>query len=222
MNKAVTIKKALAYLRDGMTVMIGGFMAAGTPHALIQAMVEKGLKDLTIIVNDTAFPGVGIGKLIDARAVKKVIASHIGTNPVTGKLMTGGEIEVDLVPQGTLVERIRCGGAGLGGVLTPTGTGTVVEQGKQKLFVNGREYLLELPLRADVALIKAHRADKAGNLTFRRAARNFNPVMATAADLVIAETEHLLEIGGLDPDEIMAPGIFVHMVIQPEGGKELG
>lgn len=218
MNKSATVQQAVSRIRDGMTIMVGGFMAAGTPDTLIDALVEKGIRGLTLVSNDTAFPGKGVGKLIDAGLVKKVIASHIGTNPVTGKLMNAGEIEVQLVPQGTLVERIRSGGAGLGGFLTPTGIGTVVEEGKEKIVVGGKEFLLELPLRADVALVKAFRADLSGNLAFRRAARNFNPVMATAADLVIAETEQLVEIGEIDPDAVMLPGIFVDMVVcQGEG-----
>ncbi|KKM10182.1 hypothetical protein SY88_14855 [Clostridiales bacterium PH28_bin88] len=219
MNKSETVQQAVSCIRDGMTIMVGGFMAAGTPDTLIDALVEKGVRGLTLVSNDTAFPGKGVGKLIDAGLVKKVIASHIGTNPVTGKLMNAGEIEVQLVPQGTLVERIRSGGAGLGGVLTPTGIGTVVEEGKEKIVVGGKEFLLELPLRADVALVKAFRADLSGNLAFRRAARNFNPVMATAADLVIAETEQLVDIGEMDPDAVMLPGIFVDVVVCREEEK---
>jgi acetate CoA/acetoacetate CoA-transferase alpha subunit len=145
--------------------------------------------------------------------VKKIIASHIGTNPETGRQMIAGETVVELVPQGTLAERIRAGGAGLGGILTPTGLGTVVEEGKEKLLVNGKEYLLELPLRADIALLKAYKADKAGNLIYRQSARNFNPIMALAADLVIVEVEEVVEVGEIKPDEVMTPGILVDKVV---------
>lgn len=160
MNKVVTMDQALEHIKDGMTVMIGGFLGVGNPHKIIDAMVEKGVKDLTLIANDTAFPDVGLGKLIVNKQVKKAIVSHIGTNPETGRQMNEGETEVILVPQGTLIEQIRAGGAGLGGVLTPTGVGTVVEEGKQKLTIDGKEYLLEKPLKADVALIFGSIVDK--------------------------------------------------------------
>lgn len=218
MDKVITIQQAVASVRDGMTLMIGGFMTAGTPETLMDALVATGAKELTVICNDTGFPGKGIGKLIVNKRIKKLLASHIGTNPDTGRQMTSGETEVTLIPQGTLAERIRCGGAGLGGFLTPTGVGTVVAEGKQVITIGGREYLLELPLRADVALLKAYKADKMGNLVYRRSSRNFNPLMAMAADLVIAEVEQVLEAGELDPDEVMTPGIFVHHVVL--GGDE--
>ncbi len=156
---------------------------------LCHAILDSNVKDLTLIANDTAFIETGVGPLIMNRRVKKVIASHIGTNPETGRQMIAGELDVELVPQGTLAERVRAGGSGLGGVLTPTGVGTVVEEGKEKLTVDGREYLLEKPLRADVALLKAYKADKAGNLVYHRSARNFNPLMALAADTVIVQVE---------------------------------
>ncbi len=197
-----------------MTVMIGGFLACGTPESLIDALVQKGVKDLTVIANDTAFPDKGIGKLVVNRQLKKVTVSHIGTNPETGRQMHAGELTVELVPQGTLAECIRAGGFGLGGFLTPTGVGTVVENGKQKLTIGGREYLLELPLKADVALLKAAKADKAGNLVFRKAARNFNPLMATAAEIVIVEAQEIVETGTIDPDEVMTPGIFVDYLVR--------
>jgi acetate CoA/acetoacetate CoA-transferase alpha subunit len=194
--------------------MIGGFLGTGTPESLVDGLVEKKIKDLTIIANDTAFIDKGVGKLVVNKQVKKAIVSHIGTNPETGRQMNAGEMEVILVPQGTLAERIRCAGAGLGGVLTPTGVGTVVEQGKEKKEIDGKTYLLELPLKADIALIKAAKADTMGNLVYRRAARNFNPLMAMAADFVIVEAEEIVEVGGLDPDEIMTPGIFVDLIIK--------
>lgn len=201
-------------VKDGMTVMIGGFLACGTPESLIDVLVQKGVKNLTVIANDTATPEKGIGKLVVNRQLKKVTVSHIGTNPETGRQMHAGELTVELVPQGTLAECIRAGGFGLGGFLTPTGVGTVVEDGKQKLTIGGREYLLELPLKADVALLKAAKADKAGNLVFRKAARNFNPLMATAAEIVIVEAQEIVETGTIDPDEVMTPGIFVDYLVR--------
>ncbi|MCX7779749.1 MAG: acetate CoA-transferase subunit alpha [Negativicutes bacterium] len=214
MSKITTVQQALANVCDGMTLMIGGFLAVGTPESLVDALVASKTKDLTVIANDTAFPDKGIGKLVVNRQLRRVIVSHIGTNPETGRQMNAGELDVELVPQGSLAEKIRAGGAGLGGVLTPTGLGTIVEDGKQKLVVAGKEYLVEPALRADVALIKAHIADKAGNLVFRRTARNFNPVMAMAADVVVVEAEKVVEVGEIDPDLVMAPGIFVDWIVQ--------
>ena len=214
MAKMITQQAAAAMVKDGMTVMIGGFLAVGTPETLVDALVAQGTKDLTVIANDTATPEKGIGKLVVKKQLKKAIVSHIGTNPETGRQMNAGELAVDLVPQGTLAERIRAGGAGLGGVLTPTGLGTVVADGKQIITVDGREFLLEKPLRADVALIKAHTADKAGNLVFHSSARNFNPLMATAAGVVIVEATNIVEIGALEPDAVMLPGIFVKYLVQ--------
>lgn len=199
--------------RDGMTVMFGGFFAVGTPAGVVSVLLEKGVRDLTLIGNDTSMPGTGVAPLISAGQVKKVVVSHIGTNPETGRRMINGELDVELVPQGTLAERIRCGGSGLGGVLTPTGVGTVVEEGKTKMVVSNREYLLELPLRADVAILKAKKADRAGNLVYERAARNFNPVMAFAADLVIVEVEELVDTGDIDPDMVMTPAALVDMIV---------
>ena len=218
MNKVRRSAEALAGIREGMTVMIGGFLAVGTPLVLVDELVKKQVRNLTVIANDTAMPDRGIGRLIVNRQAKKVIVSHIGTNPETGRQLMAGELEVELTPQGTLAEKIRAGGSGLGGVLTPTGVGTVVEEGKQKIKINDRDYLLELPLRADVALIYAHKADKAGNLIFRRSARNFNPVMAMAADLVIAQVSEVVEIGAIDPDEVMVPGIVIDYIVAEQGG----
>jgi acetate CoA/acetoacetate CoA-transferase alpha subunit len=214
MAKIITPQAAVELLRDGMTLMIGGFLAVGTPEKLVDALVAKGTKNLTIIGNDTATPEKGIGKLVVNRQLKKAIVSHIGTNPETGRQMNAGELEVELAPQGSLAERIRAAGAGLGGVLTPTGLGTVVAEGKQVLTIDGRDFLLEKPLKADVALLKAYTADKAGNLIFRRSARNFNPVMGTAATVVIAEVQNIVEVGAIDPDAVMLPGIFVHYLVQ--------
>lgn len=214
MIKMTTREKALEVLKDSQVFMIGGFLNVGTPESLVDGLIEKGVRDITFIANDTAFPDIGVGKLIVKKLVKKVIVSHIGTNPETGKQMNAGELEVELVPQGSLAERIRCGGAGLGGVLTPTGVGTVVEQNKKKISMHGKDYLLEKPLFADIALIKAAKADTFGNLVYRRSARNFNPIMAMAAKLVIVEAEEIVEMGDLDPDDVMTPGIFVDLIIK--------
>ena len=219
MNKMISREDVASLFTDGMTIMAGGFMGVGTPQELVTAMLEANVKDITLIANDTAFVETGVGPLIVNKRVKKVIASHIGTNPETGRQMIAGEMEVELVPQGTLAERVRAGGSGLGGVLTPTGVGTVVEDGKEKITVDGREYLLEKPLRAEVALLKAFKADKAGNLIYHRSARNFNPLMALAADTVIVQVEQLVEVGEIDPDEVMTPGILVDK-IYVQGGRQ--
>ena len=207
-----------SHFHDGMSIMFGGFMGVGTPEGIVREILDSGVKGLTIIGNDTAFADNGVGILIANRRVAKVIASHIGTNPETGRQMIAGEIEVELVPQGTLAERIRSGGSGLGGVLTPTGVGTIVEDGKTKLTVGGVEYLVERALRADLAIVKAHRADDKGNLTYQRAARNFNPLIAMAADYVVAEADEIVAAGQIDPELVMTPGILVDALILA-GGK---
>ncbi len=214
MVKIISAVEAAAMVKENMAVMVGGFLGCGTPQSLVDEVLVGGTKDLTLICNDTAFPDAGVGKLIVNKQFKKIIVSHIGTNPETGRQMNAGELDVDLVPQGTLAERIRSAGFGLGGILTPTGVGTPVEAGKQKLTIEGKDYLLELPLKADVALIKAYKADKAGNLVYRCAARNFNPLMATAATVVIVEAQQIVETGEIDPDEVMTPGIFVNYLVQ--------
>ncbi|MDX5628146.1 MULTISPECIES: acetate CoA-transferase subunit alpha [unclassified Brenneria] len=214
-DKRIKISQVAQYFNDGMTIMVGGFMGIGTPPRLIAALLDSGVKELTLICNDTAFVDTGIGPLITNGRVKKVIASHIGTNPETGRRMIAGEIDVELVPQGTLTERIRCGGAGLGGVLTPTGVGTVVEEGKQKITQNGIDYLLELPLRADLALIQAHTADLFGNLTYELTARNFNPLIALAADRVIVEPDALVNTGDIAPDVVVTPGALINHIVVP-------
>jgi len=216
MNKLISIDEAVAKIQDGMTVMIGGFLAVGTPEAIIDALVKKGVKDLTIIANDTGFPDKGIGKLIVNKQVKKTIASHIGTNKETGNQMNSGEMEVELAPQGTLAERIRCGGAGLGGFLTPTGLGTIVQDGKEVITVDGQEYILEKPLKADVALLFGSKVDKKGNVYYNQATRNFNPLIATAADTVIVQAEELVEVGDIDPNVVMTPYIFVDYIVKGE------
>lgn len=197
---------------DGDTVMIGGFMAIGSPHKIIDALIEQQTKNLHLIANDTGYSDKGIGKLISAKAIASLKASHIGLNPETGRQMTAGEIEVDLIPQGTLVERIRSGGAGIGGFLTETGIGTVVEENKQKLTIDGKDYILELPLKAKVALIRASIVDKAGNCIFNKTTSNFNPLMATAADLVIVEAEQVVEVGEIDADRFTLPGTFIDFI----------
>jgi acetate CoA/acetoacetate CoA-transferase alpha subunit len=211
--QTTTLESAVALIPDGASLMIGGFMGVGTPERLMDELLRQGKRELTVIANDTALPGVGIGKLISGKAVRKVIASHIGLNPETQKKMIAGEIEVELIPQGTLIERIRAGGYGLGGILTPTGVGTVVEEGKRKIEVDGREYLLELPLRADFALVEAFLADYLGNLTYVLTARNFNPVIAMAATTVIADAEHVVPVGMISPDHVITPAPLVDYLV---------
>ena len=218
MHKRVSIEEAIEKIEDGMTIMVGGFLGCGNPHRLIEALAAKGTKDLTLICNDTSFPEYGVGKLVVNKQFKKIIASHVGTNPETGRQMNEKETEVVLVPQGTLAEQVRAGGAGLGGILTPTGVGTVVEEGKEKLTVDGVEYLLEKPLRADVALIAAQKADEYGNLVYFGATRNFNNLMATAAETVIVEVDEVVKVGELDPNEVVTPGIFVSHIVN--GGEK--
>lgn len=215
-DKFLTLEQVTRLFRDGMTIMVGGFMGIGTPPRLVNALLDSGVGDLTLIANDTAFVDTGIGPLIVNGRVKKVIASHIGTNPETGRRMINGEMEVQLVPQGTLTEQIRCGGAGLGGVLTPTGVGTIVEEGKQRLTLDGTDYLLERPLRADLALIRAYQADPLGNLTYRLSARNFNPLIALAADITLAEPDALVRVGDIDPDQVVTPGALIDHILTPQ------
>lgn len=217
MKQAINPTQAAALVSNGSTVMIGGFIGVGSPHRLIGALVERGARNLTVIANDTARPGLGVGRLIEAGCVSRVITSHIGTNPVTQQKMLSGEIVVDLVPQGTLAERIRAGGAGLGGVLTATGLGTLVAEGRQTVELDGQSYLVEPALKADVALIAARSADYAGNLVYSLTARNFNPLMAMAAGLVIAETNEVVLLGVLAPDMIHTPGVLIdHLLERPK------
>lgn len=218
MNKLISVDDAVNMINDGMSIMVGGFLGCKNPFKIVNALVEKGVKDITLIANDTSFPEVGIGKLIVNKQVKKLIASHIGTNKETGNQMNAGELDVELVPQGTLAERIRAAGAGLGGILTPTGIGTIVADGKKIIEVDGKEYLLEKPLRADVAIIVGAKVDKKGNVRYSKATRNFNPIMATAANIVIVEADEIVEVGELDPDDVMTPGIFVNYIVL--GGNE--
>ncbi len=214
MKKGISLAAAISEVKDGMSVMIGGFLGTGTPEAFIDELVAQGTKRLTVIGNDTSFPDRGIGKLIVNKQVAKAIVSHIGTNPETGRQMNAGEIEVVLVPQGTLAEQIRAGGAGLGAVVTPTGVGTIVEEGKQKITLDGREYLIELPIKADIALLQAEWADENGNLIFDKSARNFNPLMAFAAETVIVLAKNIVPVGQLDPDHVMTPGVLVKYIVK--------
>jgi len=216
MKGALKPEAAAELIPDGSSLLIGGFMAVGSPERLIDAMVERGTRDLTVIANDTAMPGKGIGKLISAGMVSRVIASHIGLNPETQAKMIAGEIACELVPQGTLIERIRAGGMGLGGVLTPTGLGTEVEDDKPVIEVEGKRYLLETPIKADFALIGAWQADYVGNLSYLLTAQNFNPVMALAGRVVIAEPESIVPVGVIAPDAVKTPGVLVdHLLIRP-------
>jgi acetate CoA/acetoacetate CoA-transferase alpha subunit len=211
--KTIPLQEAVGLIPDGACLMIGGFIACGTPEPLMDELVRQGKRNLTVIANDTATPGVGIGKLVRAKLLRKLITSHIGLNPETQQQMLAGELEVELVPQGTLIERIRAGGSGLGGILTPTGVGTVVEKGKQKLCVEGRDYLLETALHADFALVHALMCDYLGNVAYALTARNFNPVIATAATTVIVTAEHIVPVGAIAPDHVVTPAPLVDYVI---------
>jgi acetate CoA/acetoacetate CoA-transferase alpha subunit len=215
MKGALTPEAAAELIPEGASLMIGGFMAVGSPERLIDAIAARGTGSLTVIANDTAMPGRGIGKLISAGLVRHVIASHIGLNPETQAKMIAGEITCELVPQGTLIERIRAGGMGLGGVLTPTGLATEVEVGKQIVEVQGNRYLLETPLKADFALIGAWQADYVGNLSYMLTAHNFNPIIALAGHTVIAEAESIVPVGVIPPDAVKTPGVLVdHLLVR--------
>ena len=211
--RPISLQAAVELIPDGASVMIGGFMGVGTPERLVDELVRQEKRGLTVIANDNALPGTGIGKLVSAGVMRKTIASHIGLNPETQKQMLAGELEVDLVPQGTLIERIRAGGYGLGGVLTPTGVGTVVEEGTQRIEVDGKPFLLETALRADFALVQAFLADYDGNLSYALTARNFNPLIALAAATVIAEVEHIVPVGVIAPDHVVTPAPVVDYLI---------
>jgi acetate CoA/acetoacetate CoA-transferase alpha subunit len=211
--QTVSLEQAIAMIPDGASLMIGGFMAVGTPERVVDEIVRQNKRNLTVIANDTASPGRGIGKMIAAQLVQKVIVSHIGLNPETQRQMTAGELEVELVPQGTLIERIRAGGFGLGGVLTQTGLGTTVEAGKQQIKVDGKTYLLEVALRADFALVHAFLVDYLGNLSYALTARNFNPLIAMAGGTVIADADNIVPIGVISPDHIVTPAPLVDYLV---------
>ena len=214
MNKFISLTDAAAKIKDGMTLMIGGFLGHGAPDKIIDELVKSDVKNLTLIVNDSGFPDKGCGKLVSNHQVKKLIVSHIGTNPDSGKKMNSGEMDIEFSPQGTLAERVRCGGSGLGGVLTPVGIGTIIEENKQIIHVDGKDYLLEKHLRADFALIRASVGDEAGNLIYKGTMQNFNPLMAMAADTVIAEVDEVSPTGSLSPESIHTPSIFVDYIIK--------
>ncbi|MGV2989847.1 CoA transferase subunit A [Vibrio sp. E150_011] len=216
MRKKITANDIAEKLHDGMTIMIGGFMANGAPEGLIDLLLEHNIKDITLISTDTGTQTSGSGRLIAEKRIQKLFASHIGTNPETGNQMNAGTLDVELVPQGTLAERIRAGGAGLGGILTPTGLGTMVAEGKQVITIDGKDYLLEKPLRADLAFIRGSIVDEKGNVFYKKTTQNFNPLMATAADLVIVEAETLVPLGGIEPESVHTSGLYVDHVYQKE------
>ncbi|HEV2985976.1 MAG TPA: CoA transferase subunit A [Vicinamibacterales bacterium] len=217
MNKVLaSAEEAVALIPDGATIMMGGFGLCGIPENLIAALRARGTQGLTIISNNAGVDDFGIGLLLRTRQVRKMISTYVGENKEFERQFLTGELEVELVPQGTFAERIRAGGAGIGGFFTPTGFGTLVAEGKESRTIGGKNYVLETPLHADFAFVKAWRGDRVGNLLYRRTARNFNPVMATAADVTIAEVEHLVEPGEIDPDHVVTPGIFVRHILQGE------
>ena len=231
-SKVVSVAQAMEHCYDGMTIMLPGFVNCGVPQTLIKGLVDNNIKDLNVISNNTPVKGQGIGLLVHANSIKHITCSHIGSNVETCEKAVAGEINITFVPQGSLCEKVRAGGAGIGGILTPTGVHTPIQDGKQLLewdneageykFVSadtpqkGKRYILELPLHADVCFVHAYKADKMGNLKFHRTARNFNEIFATAADFVIVEAEHIVEVGELDPDEIMVPGALVDLIVQAE------
>jgi acetate CoA/acetoacetate CoA-transferase alpha subunit len=211
--QTISLEQSVALIPDGASLMVGGFMAVGTPERIIDEIVRQKKRDLTVIANDTATPSRGIGKLVAARLLRKAIVSHIGLNPETQRQMMAGELEVELVPQGTLIERIRAGGYGLGGILTSTGIGTPVEHGKQRIEVDGKPYLLEVALRADFALVQAFLSDYLGNLSYALTARNFNPVIAMAAETVIASADNIVPVGVISPDHVVTPAPLVDYLV---------
>jgi acetate CoA/acetoacetate CoA-transferase alpha subunit len=211
--QTISLEQSVAMIPDGASLMVGGFMAVGTPERVVDEIVRQGKRDLTVIANDTAMPGKGIGKLVAAKLLRKAIVSHIGLNPETQRQMMAGELEVDLVPQGTLIERIRAGGYGLGGVLTQTGIGTTVADGKQRVEVGGKSYLVEVALHADFALVHAFLADYLGNLSYALTARNFNPVIAMAGGTVIACADNIVPVGVMSPDHVVTPAPVVDYLV---------
>ena len=220
MPKMISVQEAAALVQDGMTVAIGGFLGCGNAHHVIDALVEKGVKDLTIIANDSPATGYGLAKLIDNHQVKRLIASHVGLNPNVATQMNEGTLEVWLIPQGSLAEMTRAGGGGLGGVITPTGLGTLVEESPlvdSKITIDGQEYLVMKPVRADVALICGYKVDPAGNVWYKGTSRNYNTVVATCADVVVCEADNMVELGDIEPENVMTQGIFVDYIV--DGGK---
>lgn len=216
--KLISMQEAVSMIKDGSSVMAGGFMGNGGPNEIMEALSESDVSGLTLISNDTATPEIGVGRLIVNKKVSKLIATHIGLNPETGKQMMNKELVVELIPQGTFAERVRCGGTGLGGFLTPTGIGTIVEQGKSRFNMDGVDYLLEKPLKADIAVLRGTIVDMAGNIYYKGSTRNFNPLMAAAAETVIVFAEKLVQAGEIEPELVMTPGIFVDYVVR--GGED--
>ena len=216
MNKRITLDDALDMVKTGNTLMVGGFLGVGTPQRLIDGLVKRGIKGLTLICNDTAMPDKGVGKMVVAGQFDKIFTSHIGTNKETGRQMMEGVTEIILVPQGTLIEQIRAGGYGLGGILTKTGLGTEVEKDKQIIEVEGERYLLEKPIKADIALIYADISDEKGNLSYRGSTRNFNPIMASAGLITIAEAKKIVPTGEIDPNDVIVPAAFVDYILEDE------
>ncbi|WP_286228911.1 CoA transferase subunit A [Neobacillus mesonae] len=217
-GKITTLEHVLTFFHDGMTLMFGGFGGVGSPPTIIDGILEKGIRNITLIGNDTGFPHIGIGKLVSQERAAKVIASHIGSNPFAGKMMHDGRLEVEFSPQGILAERIRAGGVGLPGILSDIGMDNeIVVTGKQIVAHNGNEYLLETALTAEVSIVYAKKADEYGNLIYDKSARNTNPLVAMAGDITIAEVEEIVPLGGLNPEEIITPGVFVDYVIPTKG-----
>ena len=214
MHKAISLVHAVELIPDGASLLVGGFMGVGSPHRIIDEIIRQGKKNLTVIGNDSGRPGFGIGKLIEAKCIGHLIATHIGLNPETQRQMIAGETKVELCPQGSLAERIRAGGYGLGGVLTPTGVGTIAAEGKRTITIDGKDFLLEMPVKADFALLGAHRADYRGNLEYALTARNFNPIMAFAGATVIAEAEEIVPVGVIPPDSVVTPHVLVDYLIE--------
>ncbi len=217
MNKVVkdaTEALERAGIQDGATIVLGGFGLCGIPENLILALRESGVKNLTCVSNNAGVDDWGLGLLLKTRQIKKMISSYVGENQTFERQYLDGELEVELVPQGTLAERVRAGGAGIGGFYTPTGVGTMVAEGKETRVISGREYVLEMPIRGDFAFVKAWKGDQTGNLLYRMSARNFNPMAATAGNVTLAEVEHLVPAGGIEPDQVVTPGIFVDCIFQ--------
>jgi len=214
MPKIITAQEAANLVKQGDKILIGGFLAVGAPESIIDALVQKGTKDLKLVVIASDYEDKGMGKLVVNKQVKAVQVSHLGTNKEIQRQMYADEIKVELIPQGSLLERVRAAGSGLGGVLTPVGIGTLAAEGKQVIIVDRKDFLLEKALHGDVALIHAHKADKQGNLIYRKTARNSNPVMATAGKIVIAEVDEIVEIGQLDPERVVTPSIFVNYLVK--------
>jgi len=213
MKKNIHLNEAVEMVKDGMTIMIGGFLSVGSAKHIVDELAESNVKNLTLICNDTSFADKGLGKLIANKQVSNVITSHIGTNTATIEQMNNGELDIEFSPQGTLAERVRAGGSGLGGILTPTGVGTIVAEGKEIINVDGKDFILEKPLRADIAIIGASVSDTKGNLVYKGTTQNFNPLMASAADVVIVEAEEIVEAGSIAPENVKTPSIFVDYIL---------